>query len=62
MHKRSTGCIFCAIVLLNIQGLVLYRLYLENGLDQLIVTLYKLSIYPSVHKQLIRTLLKAQIV
>ena len=34
-----------------------YNVGLENGSDQLIVTLhiYTLSIYPSVHKQLIRT-------
>ena len=39
-----------------------HRPSLENGLNQLIVTLYTLSIYPSVHKQLIRTLFEAHIV
>ena len=39
-----------------------YRLSLENGSDQLIVTLYTLSIYTSVHKQLIRTIFEAHIV
>ena len=32
-----------------------YRLSLEKDSDQLIVALYTLSIYPSVHNQLIRT-------
>ena len=35
---------------------------LENGLDQLIGTLNKLSIYPSVHKELIQTIFEAHIV
>ena len=35
---------------------------LKNGSNQLIVTLYTLSIYPSVHKQLIRTFFEAHIV
>ena len=42
--------------------MVYYRSSLENGSDQLIVTLDTLSIYPSVHKQLIRTLFVARIV
>ena len=37
-----------------------FRLSLERGLDQLIVTLYKLSIYPSVHNKLIRIILEAR--
>ena len=37
-----------------------YWLSLENGSDQLIV--YALSIYPSVHKKLIRTIFEAHIV
>ena len=39
-----------------------YRLFLKNGSDQLIVTLYTLFLYPSVHKQLIRTLFEAIII
>ena len=35
---------------------------LEKGSDQLSVTLYTLYIYPSLHKQLIRTLFEAHIV
>ena len=35
---------------------------LRNGSDQLIVTLYTLSIHTSVHKQLTRTLFEAHIV
>ena len=35
---------------------------LEKGSDQLFVTLNTLSIYPFVHKQLIRTLFEAHIV
>ena len=31
-----------------------YNVCLENGSDQLFVTLYKLSIYPSVHNKTIR--------
>ena len=38
-----------------------YRPSLEKGSGQLIVTLYTLSIYPSVHNQLIQTLYKTQI-
>ena len=34
---------------------------IEKGSDQLFVTLYTLSIYPSVHLQLIRTLFEAHI-
>ena len=37
-----------------------YRPSLQNGLDTLIVTLYTLSIYPFVHKQLIRTILEGR--
>ena len=33
-----------------------YRPSREKGSDQLILTLYTLSIYPTVHNQLIRTL------
>ena len=40
----------------------MYQPSLEKGLDQLIVTLYTLSIYPSVHKQLIWTLFEEHIV
>ena len=36
-----------------------YRPSLENGSGQLIVTLYTISIYHSVHNQLIRTLFEA---
>ena len=36
-----------------------YRLFLKKGSDQLIVTLYSLPIYPSVHNQLIRTFFEA---
>ena len=36
-----------------------YNVCLENGWDQLVVTLYTLFIYPSVHKQLNRTLFEA---
>ena len=35
-----------------------YNVCLEKGSDQLIVTLYTLSFYPSVHKQLNQTLLR----
>ena len=35
---------------------------LEKGSDMLSLTLYTLSIYPSVHNQLIRTLFEAHIV
>ena len=38
---------------------VSYRPSLENVSGQLIVTLYTISIYPSVHNQLIRTLFEA---
>ena len=38
-----------------------YSLCLEKNLDHLIVTLYTLSIYPSVLNQLIRTLFNAQL-
>ena len=42
---------------------VIYRTTLQNGSGQMIVTLYyTLSVYPSVHKQLIRTIFKAHIV
>ena len=34
----------------------LYRPFIENGSDQLIVTLYTLFIYPSVHIQLFQTI------
>ena len=35
---------------------------LQNGPDQLIVTQYTLSIYPSIHKKLIRTIFDTHIV
>ena len=37
-------------------GGLYYQPSLENGSDQLIVTLYTQSIYPSVHEQLIQTI------
>ena len=40
----------------------IYLPSLENGSIQLIVTLYKLSIYPFVYKKLIRTLFEARII
>ena len=46
----------------NPQSASSYNVCLETGSDQLIVTLYALSIYPSVHNQLIRTLSEAHIV
>ena len=39
-----------------------YRPSLEKGSDQLIVTLYTLSTYPSVKNQLILTLFEARLV
>ena len=44
------------------EELTRYRPSLENGFDQLIVTLYTLSIYPSVYKKLIQTIFVARIV
>ena len=40
-------------------GQIKYNVCLEKGSNQLFVTLYTLSIYPSVHKQLIQTLFAA---
>ena len=42
--------------------LSIYNVCLDKGSDQLFATLYTLYIYPSVHKQLIRTLFEAHIV
>ena len=44
------------------EELTRYRPSLENGFDLLIVTLYTLSIYPSVHKKLIQTIFVEHIV
>ena len=44
------------------EELTRYRSSLENGFDLLIVTLYTLSLYPSVHKKLIQTIFVAHIV
>ena len=41
---------------------IIYWPSLENGSDQLVFALYKLSIYPSVHKQLIQILFEAHVV
>ena len=45
-----------------IAGTISYLAYLKNGSNQLIVTQYTLSIYPSLHYQLIWTLFKAHMV
>ena len=45
-----------------IAGTISYLPYLKNGSNQLIVTQYTLSIYPSLHNQPIRTLFKAHMV
>ena len=46
----------------TVQLYLIYNVGLEKGSDQLFVTLYTLSIYPFVHKKLIRTLFEAYIV
>ena len=40
--------------------LSIFQPYLENGSDQLVVTLRTLSIHPAVHNQLIRTLFEGR--
>ena len=51
-------------ILLQIYHLSLCKYWssLKNSLDQLIVTLYTLSIYPTVHNQLNRTILEGRAV
>ena len=46
---------FCSILWYSRKNMTCYWLSLEKGSDQLIATLYTISIYSSVHKQLIRT-------
>ena len=68
ISKLDFGKVLCNelyIALLNWklnQNWKCFVLFLERVSDQLIVTLYTLSIYPFVHKQLIRTIFKAHIV
>ena len=53
-----TQYLFCNFI----SGLKRHRLCLGNGSGQPIVTLYTLSIYPSVNNQLIRTIFAARYV
>ena len=46
----------------GLQRGIIHRPSIEKGLDKLIVTQNILSIYPSVHNQLIRTLFEVHIV
>ena len=59
--SRGITCVhyYTSMITTKYSPLNIYIVYLENGLDQLIVTLY---IHPSVHNQLIRTLFEEHIV